>query len=320
MSALRVGIAVVAAALLLPACTNNAPEPDPTPAPRPTATASSTEPASPTPTPPPPTFDVARVRADIRHLAREVGPRHGTSDAHREAAEWVEQRFTELGYTVANQQVDVPAGTSWGIRVPAGTAPNVIASPPGFDDAVPHRIVGAHLDTVPQAPGAEDNASGVAVMLEVARVYAGSERPVRFIAFTSEEPRGPGDNLHHFGSRAYVKRLDGQERDAMRAMVSLDRVGVRGPAVPLCTGGLGTLRVRGQLAAAARDAHVPTSLCNDNRASDHRSFERENLRAARIGSIPFAAYHSARDLPRVVDDRQLERVGAIMTTWLRPDS
>jgi hypothetical protein len=314
MSALRLGIAVTATALLT-ACTSDTPEPDPTPAPRPTATASSTEPA---PSPPPTTFELARVQADIRHLAREVGPRHGTSDAYREAADWVEQRFTELGYTVNRQKVDVPAGTSWGIPVPAGRTPNVIASPPGFDDAASHRIVGAHLDTVPQAPGAEDNASGVAVMLELARVYAGSERPVRFIAFTSEEPRGPGDNLHHFGSRAYVNRLDAPERDAMRAMVSLDRVGVRGRAVPLCTGGIGTLRVRGQLAAAGRDADVPTSLCNNNRASDHWSFERNELPSARVGSIPYAAYHSARDLPRVVDDRQLERVGAIMTAWLGP--
>src|SRR5690606_16439982 len=122
------------------------------------------------------------------------------------------------------------------------------------------------------------------------------------------EPRGSGDNRHHFGSRAYVDRLDGPERDAMRAMVSLDRVGVRGAEVPLCTGGVGTLRIRGQLADAARAADVPARLCADNRASDHWSFERNDLPAARIGSIPYAAYHSARDLPRVVDRRQLERV------------
>jgi Zn-dependent M28 family amino/carboxypeptidase len=295
-------------------CSGGTPEPESTPTPGPTSTA--TESTTPTPAR---EFEVKRVLDDIRYLAREVGPRHGTSDAYREAADWVEQRFTDLGYTVDRQQVDVPAGTSWGIRVPAGRTPNIIASPPGFDDTAEHRIVGAHLDTVPQAPGAEDNASGVAVMLELARLYAGSDRPVRFIAFTAEEPRGAGDNQHHFGSRAYVNRLDSPERDAMRAMVSLDRVGVRSKAVPLCTGGLGTLKVRRQLGIAGRDADVPTSRCADNRASDHWSFERNDLPAARLGSIPYAAYHSARDLPRVVDRRQLERVGAIMTAWLQPD-
>ena len=314
MSVLRVGIAVATAALLA-SCTGETPEPGRTPTPEPTATA--TKPSTPSPAPVP-EFDVTRVLADIRYLAREIGPRHGTSDAYREAADWVEQRFTELGYTVTRQQVDVPAGTSWEIPVPAGRTPNIIASPPRFDDSADHRIVGAHLDTVPQAPGAEDNASGVAVMLELARMHIDSERPVRFIAFTSEEPRGPGDNLHHFGSRAYVRKLEGRSRDAMRAMVALDRVGVRGPAVPLCTGGRGTLRVRGRLAAVARDIDVPTRLCNNNRASDHWSFERDNLPASRVGSIPYAAYHSARDLPKVVDRRQLERVGAIMTAWLQP--
>ena len=313
MSALRVGIAVAAVAVVA-ACTSDRVEPDPSPEAQPTATASSTAPASPSPSAP--AFEASRVRADIRHLARDIGPRHGTSDAYREAADWAEERFTELGYTVTRQRVDVPAGTSWGVPVPAGRTPNIIGSPPGFDDAAPHRIVGAHLDTVPQAPGAEDNASGVAVMLELARVYADQGHPVRFIAFTSEEPRGPGDDLHHFGSRAYVNRLDGPQRDAMRAMVSLDRVGVRSKSVPLCTGGLGALDVRRQLGAAGRDADVPTSRCANNRASDHWSFERNDLPAARVGSVPYAAYHSASDLPGVVDDRQLERVGAIMTAWL----
>ena len=313
MSALRVVIAVTAAALFT-ACSSDTAEPDPSPEARPTATTSSSPSESPAAAAP--TFEVSRVRADIRYLAREIGPRHGTSDAYREAAEWVEERFTELGYTVRRQGVDVPAGTTWGIPVPAGRTPNVIASPSGFEDTAPHRIVAAHLDTVPQAPGAEDNASGVAVMLELARLHSDSDDPVRFIAFTSEEPRGPGDNLHHFGSRAYVSRLEAQQRDAMRAMVSLDRVGVRSGAVPLCTGGLGSVEVRRQLGIAGRDADVPTSRCANNRSSDHWSFERNDLPSARVGSIPYAAYHSARDLPRVVDDRQLERVGALMSAWL----
>jgi putative aminopeptidase FrvX len=308
MSALRVGIAVATVAMVV-GCTNEPAEPDPTPTTSPSPTASN-------PPPPPPEFEVERVLDDIRHLAGEIGPRPGTSGAYDEAADWVEDRFTELGYTVNRQEVDVPAGTSWGIRVRAGRTPNVIASPPGFDDEAPHRIVGAHLDTVPQAPGAEDNASGIAVMLELARVHAQNEHPVRFIAFTSEEPRGPGDNLHHFGSRAYVKRLNGPERDAMRAMVSLDRVGARGSAVPLCTGGIGTDRIRGRLSALASDADVPTRLCDDNRASDHWSFERGNLPSARVGSVPYAAYHSARDVPKVVDQRQLNRVGTILSDWL----
>lgn len=310
MGVLRVGAAVAAVAVLTACTTSPDPEPTPSTSPAPTRTPSETpEPER--------EFEVPRVLGDIRHLAREIGPRHGTSDAYQEAADWVAERFIDLGYDVVRQEVNVPPGNSWGIDVPAGRTPNIIASPAGFDDQAPHRIVGAHLDTVPQAPGAEDNASGVAVMLELARLHVSDERPVRLIAFTSEEPRGPGDNMHHFGSQAYVRRLSASEREAMRAMVSLDRVGVRARAVPLCIGGRGTKRVRGQLVASARDVDIPTTTCADNRASDHWSFERSDLPSARVGSVPYAAYHSARDLPRVVDRRQLERIGAIMTAWLR---
>src|SRR5687768_14158653 len=122
MRALRVGTAVATAALMA-SCTGGTPEPRSTPAPGP---ATATEPTTPAPTPAP-DFDVTRVLDDIRYLAREVGPRHGTSDAYREAADWVEQRFTELGYSVTRQHVDVPAGTSWGVPVRAGRTPNIIA-------------------------------------------------------------------------------------------------------------------------------------------------------------------------------------------------
>jgi len=264
-------------------------------------------------------FDVDRVLDDIRHLATEIGPRHATSGAYREAADWVEQRLEDVGYDVVRMDVAAPAGNTWGVEVAAGNSPNVIAQSAGFDPAEPHVVIGAHLDTVPVAPGAEDNASGVAVMLELARLVAGDDLPVRFIAFGAEEPRGVGDGGHHFGSRTYVRSLDDAERSAVDAMVSLDRVGVDGPEVPICTGGRGTTQVRDQLRNAARGAGIPYRLCGDNRASDHWSFERVNLPSARLGSIPYDGYHSSRDTFDVVSRNQLSRVGAIMIAWLRDD-
>jgi Zn-dependent M28 family amino/carboxypeptidase len=273
-------------------------------------------PTTPAPTPASARFEVRRVLADITHLAEEIGPRHATSRAYVEAAAWVESRFERLGYTVSRQDVDAPAGNTWGVDVRAGNSPNVVADPPGFDPIRPHRVVGAHLDTVPVAPGAEDNASGVSVMLELARVHADGDLPVRFIAFGAEEPRGSGDDLHHFGSRTYVSGLDEAERDAMRAMVSLDRVGVRGPEVPICNGGRGPVRVLSQLAAVARRTGTPHTVCRSNRASDHWSFERAGLPSARLGSIPYGGYHSPADTPDVVNAGQLRRVGRIMVAWL----
>ena len=210
----------------------------------------------------------------------------------------------------------MPAGTSWGIDVAAGRTWNVVAAPLGFDPRRTFRVVGAHLDTVPQAPGAEDNASGVAVMLELARMAA--ERPPRipvvFVAFGAEEPRGDGDDMHHFGSRAMVARLESSWRQNLGAMLSLDRVGV-GTVVPVASGGLQPPSVRGRLVRTARELGIETTV-GLNQSSDHWSFDKAGFRSARLGSTPFAGYHSAADVPSVVSIDQLRRVGMLAWAWL----
>ena len=164
----------------------------------------------------------------VRFLAGEVGPRLATGPAFHRAARWVERRFEALGYDVSRQSFPVPAGDSWGVPVEAGTSVNVVARPRDLGPGTPYLLVGAHLDTVAVAPGAEDNASGIAVLLETARRWsvAPGELPVVFVAFGGEEPRGTGDLEHHFGSLHYVAAMSPAERRHLRGMVSMDRVGV----------------------------------------------------------------------------------------------
>lgn len=301
-------------------------EPDSVPltlAPRPTTVATESAPVEPstTPTRPPPAepvrFRTAAAMATIRHLAVEIGPREATSIAYRRAAGDVQGRFEALGYDVRRQHLRVPAGISWGVPVDAGLTWNVIAEPPGFDPTQSYRIVGAHLDTVPQAPGAEDDASGIAVMLELARLAAAESptTPVVFVAFAAEEPRGDGDALHHFGSRAYVAAMTPSGRRAVRAMVAMDRVGV-GRVVPVCTGAVGEPTVRGSLLRVAERVGVPATACI-NTSSDHWSFQLAGMPAARVGGTSYAAYHSAKDLPGVVSPGQLRRVGRLMWAYIR---
>jgi Zn-dependent M28 family amino/carboxypeptidase len=304
-----------------PSATTEAPvttsAPTVTPSPSPTPTPTPTPSPTPTPEPEPVEFDADAAFQIIEWLADDIGPREGTSDAFHAAAAELEERFTDLGYEVSQVPVPVPAGNSWGVDVPEGESANVIADQPGLDPTEPHVIIGAHLDTVPQAPGAEDNASGVAVLMELARMVAAEPAavPVRFIAFGAEEPRGEGDDLHHFGSQQYVADMSADEQDAMLAMVSLDRVGVGADQVPVCTGGRGTTSVRDDLVEAAEEAGVPAETC-ENRASDHWSFEKAELPSARLGSVPFSGYHSPEDVPSVIDVDQLDRVGRIMWAWL----
>ncbi len=263
-------------------------------------------------------LDPATAIRAVRRLAGRIGPREATSPAYDRAAGWVSGELARLGYDVARQRVDVPAGESWGVSVPAGRSANVVATPPGFDPADPHLVVGAHLDTVPQAPGAEDNASGVGVLLAVAEAASvrSTRLPTVFVAFGAEEPRGPTDDDHHYGSRRYVDELGPRERAAVRGMVSLDRVGV-GERVPVGSAG-DTDAVQRALLAAARRAGVATDAEGGQRSSDHWSFVRAGLPGARLGSTPYAGYHSAGDVPAVVSEAQLERVGRIVAAWLAP--
>ncbi len=260
---------------------------------------------------------VRTATAAVRHLAGEIGPRPGTSPAYFRAAAWVERRFTDLGWEVERQRFPTPAGFSWVAPVPAGPSVNVIATRGDVRPGRPWLAVGAHLDTVPRAPGAEDNASGVGVLLAVAEALAGrrTRLPVVLVAFGSEEPRGTGDAHHHYGSRAYVASLTAAERRSLRGMVSLDRVGV-GAAVPVGSPDLPS-PLRDEVLAAARRAGVPVLPETGQVSSDHWSFAREGMPGVRLGSTPYAAYHDASDLPAVVDPAQLERTARVVLAWVR---
>ena len=122
-----------------------------------------------------------------------------------------------------------------------------------------------------------------------------------------------GGDLHHFGSKSYVAQMTGEQRRNLVAMVSLDRVGV-GRTVPLYAIDGGPTDVRDQLVRAGEQAGVPT-VVGTNTGSDHESFADAGLPAARVGGTSYGAYHSAADLPAVIDRAQLARVGRLLLTW-----
>lgn len=328
---MRAVLAVVCV-VVLTACTSEDPAPEAAPptASSPTTATPTTDPTTPTSTPAAPEperadpLDVraATAMAAVRHLADDIGPRPGTTAAYFEAVDWVEARLTELGWQVSRQSFPAPAGFSGagpteGLPVDAGDSVNVIATRGDVVPGEPWLAVGAHLDTVPTSPGAEDNASGVGAVLAVAEAITGrrTRLPVVLIAFGAEEPRGPSDDDHHYGSRAYVASLTPAERRSLRGMVSLDRVGV-GTVVPVGSWEEGD-PLRAELLGVAERAGVPTVAESGQRSSDHWSFVREGLPGVRLGSTSYAAYHSVDDVPAVVDPGQLGRVARLVVAWLR---
>ncbi len=101
---------------------------------------------------------------------------------------------------------------------------NIIAERRGTEQPDRVIVIGAHYDTVVGSPGADDNASGVAVLLELARLHARTRfrKTVRFVAFTLEEP--PFFRSRHMGSRVYARALK-ERREQVEAMLCLESVG-----------------------------------------------------------------------------------------------
>ena len=111
-------------------------------------------------------FELARVEADLRWLVEEVGPRPAGSAAELAAADGVRERLVAAG---------------WSPRT-VGDPANVVAC-----RGAGTRLLMAHIDSVPGSPGAIDNGSGVAVLLELARTSAA---PDLCLGFPSAEERG----------------------------------------------------------------------------------------------------------------------------------
>ncbi len=166
-------------------------------------------------------FDPSRALSHARYLSETIGDRPAGSAGEQAAASWLAARFEELGYTVRVQPFTF---SSEGRQQ---TSMNVVATRQG---QAGYGIIyaGAHYDTVKRipgvdygGPGANDNASGVGVLLEAARVMAAETvtPTLTFIAFGAEE-------LGLTGSRDYVATMPVWEWAQARAMVNFDCVGI----------------------------------------------------------------------------------------------
>ncbi len=146
----------------------------------------------------------------MAHLQAVVGERHPVSSPEKlkETEHYLTEQFRQLGLDVAARPFAALGGT---YRNLIGTA---VPSSTKDDQALPPLIVAAHYDTVPGSPGADDNASGLAVLLEVAHRLRDVQlaRSVQFIAFNLEE-----ENL--LGSLAYAAQLHEAGQTILGAIV-----------------------------------------------------------------------------------------------------
>ena len=216
---------------------------------------------------------VAEVSADAYRMALEdltAHPtRHSFSLPYRDAARMAADRFAALGYTTREEPVAFSGRETL----------NIVADKPGTapDDERRLVYVVAHLDSVNEAggvtapaPGADDNASGAAGVLEIARVLAPAttQHDLRLVLFGGEE-----QGLH--GSRIHVADLTDADRSRIIMVVNMDMIGRLNTAAPsvLLEGATVSQSVIDALAQAARDTtDLEVFVSLEPFASDHVSF------------------------------------------------
>lgn len=150
------------------------------------------------------------ARQHLVALCDDIGPRLPGSAEEAEAAEYIQAAFKSYGY---NPQVQRFAFTNDDDEELESA--NVIAVKRGASSQ--EIVVGAHYDSVDDADGADDNASGVAALLEVAKLLQDAQTPytIRFVAFGAEE-------AGMCGSHAYVEQMDKAAIKNTVAMINLD--------------------------------------------------------------------------------------------------
>jgi aminopeptidase YwaD len=235
----------------------------------------------------------------MAHLRILVGERHPLSSPARlqQAERYLHDQFSEAGLAVTTHEFEALGGI---YRNVIG-----VAHPPLEQDqpAQPPLIVAAHYDTVPGSPGADDNTSALAVLLDVAHriTQTSLNRPVHFIAFCLEE-----EDL--LGSRAYVTHLT-ETRKSVHGAIILECVGYARdeegsqsipPGVPIAVPTVGNfLAVIGNQSSSsltmaveqAMRPHLPVvplivpgngELLPDTRRSDHTPFWEAGLPAVML--------------------------------------
>ena len=203
-----------------------------------------------------------------------------------------------------------------------GRTSNLIADVPGSKFPEEVVIVGAHYDTAPDVSGAIDNASGVALILELARHFAarGSARTLRFIAWGGEKAGMIGSRHYVAAARSPASPLGtftGERRLEQHLLcISVDGVGLRLHRDACYTST--DPSIAGALGETARDLGAPLSITDSYFGSDS-----EMLTEAGVPGLSFgqegpglSVLHTSGDRIEVLDAERLGRLGELIGTFL----
>ncbi|HXV20767.1 MAG TPA: M20/M25/M40 family metallo-hydrolase, partial [Desulfuromonadales bacterium] len=275
----------------------------------------------------PPVFSEARMLSDARYLASAelAGRGFGEPGAER-AAEHIAEQFRQSGLEPAG---DVPGSYFQQWEAKGGDPErsvrlrNVVGVLPGSEPKLAGQsvVVGAHYDHLGRGwPGgrredlgqvhfgADDNASGVAVLLELARVLAPGPPPERSIVFAAFA----GEEAGRLGSRHYVTAMKRFPAAKAIGMLNLDTVGRLGKGKLFVLGGASAMEWPHIFRGAGFLTGVEIEMAvMEIAASDQASFHEAGVPAVQLFSGPHLDYHRPTDTAEKLDPAGLARVAAV---------
>lgn len=156
-----------------------------------------------------------RLATSVKYLSDTIGERNLLHTGSLEAtSQYLCSNLQQMGYAVNKQSYSTGNHQVLNLEV------TLI----GNQDAADTVIVGAHYDSAISAPGANDNGTGVAALLELARLFKGKKfrKTIRLVFFVNEEP--PYFQTNEMGSRVYAEQLR-RNHTLVSAMISLETIG-----------------------------------------------------------------------------------------------
>lgn len=245
----------------------------------------------------------------VQRLAGQIGVRLGGTEAEMEAARYAQRYLERVGYDVVVNEVPIPNGR---------TSHNVIAIKQGSSPLT--LVIGAHIDSQTPSPGGNDNASGVAVVLELARDVQGADvvPTVVFVLFGNEEMIDRDRDHHHYGSRSFVASMTEDERANTVGMISVDMVGY-GDTLNVRTMGRGPRELRDILETYADKTEVALEYMKDPSPygySDHEPFELAGYPAVWLEWREDPLYHTEGDTYEHCQETRVQDVGAFVLAFV----
>jgi aminopeptidase YwaD len=230
------------------------------------------------------------------------GVRQAGSPAEKKAATYIAEQLTALGYSPTFEEFKLPNGK---------TSRNVVAVAKGASERTV--VLGAHMDSKSPSPGANDNASGSAALIEMADILSKTPATatVQFVWFGSEEMIDSNSNHHHFGSRRHVALMTPAEKKAAVGMISVDMIGFGSKFVSR-TMERGPQSMDKLLLAQAKLHGPPMTHMLDGGSSgqsDHEAFELAGIPASWIEWRTDPVYHTAEDTSRHVKAAKVSSAG-----------